>query len=500
MKLIHERNLNNMFNNILKPRLFYLLIVFLLFINTANSADQTSGLSSFKNKISSAFKPQSDDAFKTLELQKLSNFTYIPMDQMEQIPSAAQINTLDFFQAIQHVLQRNPQVAQTLAMLSAQNANIAVAQAQYYPQLSGGISTGDLDSTTRNRQMLNLTATQMLFDFGKVKTSVVTQKEKLQLEQAKVLIGIDDIAYQTCNAIINIERYRINLRIAQQQVAGIEKILEIAQLRARAGISSQADPVQAESYLQSAQSNLIMQQSMLQQFQQRLNILLGFDATEKRWQIPEQIISASALYTDPEFNHIPQIIAAQREVDIAKSDKKQIDLSRYPTVSLKGSLSQAINGVHPNNNDRNGFDSGLMIEARSDFYQGGATSARNRAASYAEQAAKAKVNAVYLDIMDQIRVTRETIENKQKQITVLVNRQNSTVMTKALYQEQYKLGTRTVLDLLNAEMAIHSANSELENARYDIYSSLAQFIAVTGRTRQAYNLNNISIQGFEVQP
>jgi len=141
-----------------------------------------------------------------------------------------------------------------------------------------------------------------------------------------------------------------------------------------------------------------------------------------------------------------------------------------------------------------------MVEARSDFYQGGATGARSRSASYAEQASRSKVNAVYLDILDQVRTTRETIENKQKQMMVLNDRQNTTIKTKELYQEQYKLGTRTVLDLLNAEMAIHSANSELENARYDIYSSLAQFISATGRTRQAYDLNNISIQGFEVQP
>ena len=67
-------------------------------------------------------------------------------------------------------------------------------------------------------------------------------------------------------------------------------------------------------------------------------------------------------------------------------------------------------------------------------------------------------------------------------------------------EEQYKLGTRSVLDLLNAEMAIHAANNELETARYDIYNSLVQFIQTTGRTRQAYQLNHLSIQGFEVQP
>ncbi|MBF9205504.1 RND transporter, partial [Acinetobacter pittii] len=31
-------------------------------------------------------------------------------------------------------------------------------------------------------------------------------------------------------------------------------------------------------------------------------------------------------------------------------------------------------------------------------------------------------------------------------------------------------------------------------------SSIVQYIAATGRSRQAYDLNNISIQGFEVQP
>lgn len=487
-------------NNILKPKLIYLAISLLLSINVVYAADQKNVSSNLKDKLAQVFRPQPDQSFKTLELQQLSNFKFIPMDQAEVSPSAVQIDSLNFLTAIQYVLQRNPHVGQTLAILASQNSNIDIAKSQYYPQLSSGLGTGDLGNSDRGRQLLSLNATQMLYDFGKVKSSVDAQKQRLKLEQANVLIGIDDVAYQTSSTIINIERYRINLRIAEQQVRGIERILEIARLRARAGISSQADPVQAESYLQSAQSNLIMQQSMLQQLQQRLNILIGFDTSTKHWDIPEQLVSASGLYTDPAFTSIPKMIAAQAEVNMAKVDKKQIELSRYPTFALRGSVSQALNGINPNNQKDNGFDSSVMIEARSDFYQGGATGARTRSASFAEQAAKSKVNAVYLEVIDQIRTTRETIENKQKQMMVLSDRQSTTVKTKELYQEQYKLGTRTVLDLLNAEMAIHAANTELENARYDIYSSLAQFIAATGRTRQAYDLNNTSIQGFEVQP
>ena len=83
---------------------------------------------------------------------------------------------------------------------------------------------------------------------------------------------------------------------------------------------------------------------------------------------------------------------------------------------------------------------------------------------------------------------------------VLINQQSISVRTKELYQEQYKLGTRTVVDLLNAEQSIHSASMQIETNRYDIYSSLVQFIAVSGNARDVYQLNNMTIQGVEIRP
>ena len=274
----------------------------------------------------------------------------------------------------------------------------------------------------------------------------------------------------------------------------------MANLRANAGISSQADPVQAQSYLQSAQSALIAQQSLLAQYQQHLNTLLGFDVNNVQWAIPDDLVQQSDLYSAPQFNIIPQMIAAQAGIDVARSQKQQTQLSRYPTLSVKGELSQALHGRNPNNDKEGGFDSAIMLEATSQFYQGGATSSQIKAASFAEEAAKAQVNAVYLQILDQIRTSREQIENKQRQMQVLKSRQATTVRTKELYQEQYKLGTRSVVDLLNSEQSIHSAAQEIETAKYDIYANLVQYIKITGRTRDLYQLNNISIQGFEILP
>jgi Outer membrane protein len=228
--------------------------------------------------------------------------------------------------------------------------------------------------------------------------------------------------------------------------------------------------------------------------------LLGFDVSQINWVIPDRILTAAALYDDPDFKMIPSMMQAQAGVEVAKLQKQQSKLSAYPTLNVKGSLSQAVNGRNPNNDEDDGLYNSIMLEATSNFYQGGAIAAQTRAASYAEEAAKAQVNTVYLDVIDQVRMIREQIENKKRQMSILVQRRETTVRTKELYQEQYKLGTRTVVDLLNAEQAIHSAAQEIVTSQYDIYSALAQYIQVTGRSRNIYELNNISIQGFEVQP
>lgn len=480
-----------------KSKKIGLSILLSLSTATVHATEPKKPAIQWTEKISNFLQPKSNENYKKVQLQQFNNFQF---DQSKVQEHAPPNTAMSLNNAVEYAVQRNPEIAQRLSILASQNAMIDIVKAQYFPQITGGIGTGNLTSSQRDRQMLSLTATQLLYDFGKVKASVDTQKIKLELEQANVLLSIESIAYQVCAAIINIERYRKSIQISEQQISGIQHILDIANLRARAGISSLADPIQAESYLQSAQSSLIAQQSLLQQYQQRLSILLGFDITSKYWEIPTQWVQASDLFTEPDFEQIPKMIVAQTEVEVAKAEKKQTSLSHYPTISIKAGLSQSLNGVNPNNNKNDSLDQSISIEASSNFYQGGANAARNRVASYAETAARSKVNAVYLTVLDLVRTTRENIENKQHQMQVLEARQSTTLKTRELYQEQYKLGTRTVLDLLNAELAIHAAANELEGARYDIYTSLAQYIETTGRSRQAYQLDHISIQGFEVQP
>ncbi|UBX53772.1 TolC family protein [Acinetobacter pseudolwoffii] len=505
-----------------------MLLLLPLSVSLVHAESSPHYFANLKNGLGQLIAPKPTRSAHTIDITSLGHYSLdtSKVAELPQItrPQQGQSATgsivapipqkMNVVEAIHTAVQRRPEISQSISTLSAQAANIDVAKAAYYPQLSGGVGTGDLTSGERGRQVVSLNATQMLYDFGKVKTNVSIEEARLAEEQARVLVSLDQVALDVADAIVNIKRYQEITKIAEQQIQGIGRIAEIANLRARAGISSQADPIQAQSNLEAAQSNLLVQQTQLRQYQQRLRTLLGFDLSAVEWEIPEHIVAQANLYQDPEFTRIPNMILAQSGVEVARFQKDQARLSRYPSINLKGSLSQAINGRNPNNDEDDGFYNSIMIEASSNFYQGGAArsqarsasyaeeAARSqaRSASYAEEAARAQVNTVYLEVLDQVRLIREQIENKQKQMGVLSQRRATTVRTKELYQEQYKLGTRTVVDLLNAEQAIHSAAQEIESARYDIYSAIVQYIQVTGRTRDIYALNRISIQGFEVQP
>lgn len=141
-------------------------------------------------------------------------------------------------------------------------------------------------------------------------------------EQANALVSIDDIAFQTANAIININRYKEIVRIADQQIKGIARIAEIANLRANAGISSQADPIQAKSNLE-AESNKLIQETQLKQYQQKLRTLLGYDVANMQLSIPDSVVRNAGLYTEPEFTQIPEMMAAQAAVQVAKFQKSK---------------------------------------------------------------------------------------------------------------------------------------------------------------------------------
>lgn len=406
---------------------------------------------------------------------------------------------LTLFEIIKIAVNRHPTISAAAAALAQQNSAVDLAKSAYWPQLQAGISSGRNEWVVGNQQLLTVYANQTLYDFGKIKNTIKSSKALVNQQKASILDTIDEISLETAEAVININRYQALARQAQKHIAKIKHILAIANLRAKSGLTTEADPIQASSRYENAQALLLENQMLIRHWEARLNTLTGLSPPYNLAPFPEQLFAQVKLHKTPAPNQLPNVIAAEYERQAALAQKDLAHANRMPTFSLEGALNQEINGVSLFNNVNDGSYHTVMIKVSSAPWQGSSRAVAEQAASYGIEAARAKRDAAYLQAVDKINDYREQIIGTQERLKILANRERNMMKTRTLYEEQYKIGHRTVLDLLNAEQEIQFAASERENARSNIRLYIVNYILVTGQARKVYLLNNSIVQGVEIK-
>ena len=161
------------------------------------------------------------------------------------------------------LLERRPDIQQSEAQLKAANANICVARAQFFPQLSisasagvGGNSFSNIfDSSSRTIYGLGSLA-QPLFEGGKLRG---------QLNQAKAADQEMVITYQktiagafrdVSNALIALNKQRVYREQQEKLVAAAQDATRLARLRYEGGSTAYLEVLTTDTNLFSAQLNL----------------------------------------------------------------------------------------------------------------------------------------------------------------------------------------------------------------------------------------------------
>jgi adhesin transport system outer membrane protein len=410
---------------------------------------------------------------------------------------------LELADAVRRAVARHPSIADAIATLAQQSGGVDVARAGYYPQVKLGMGAGLNNSGGARRgngMLASASLSQMLYDFGKVSGAVDQSEAQVRRQQAIVLRQIDAVAQQTAEAVVRAHRYQSLAAIAQEQVNAVEKVLETARLRAKSGLSTRADPLQAESRVESARANLLQVKSLLAQSRERLATLLGGPAPALVAALPQQLASELRFDQPPDSSLLPEVLTAEADRRVAAAQLDVAKAQRYPTLSLDVSANKAMGGVNPGTLERNGFNHTVMFNLSSAIYQGGAMDAQVRSATAAEEAARMRIDAARLNAGDQARSFREQVAGAQARLGVLAERRRSIAEARDLYREQYTLGTRSILDLLNAEQEIHQAAADQEAVLHDLWESRIGYIGATGQGRAFYGLDNTTVQGMELLP
>ena len=117
------------------------------------------------------------------------------------------------------------------------------------------------------------------------------------------------------------------------------------------------------------------------------------------------------------------------------------------------------------------------------------------------RSAEAALDAARLAIRQGLFEAFTQTASLERSLDSLARRDISISETRDLYRQQYlELGTRTLLDLLNAEQEIHQSRFERQNTISDLRRLQVDCLYNTGMLRDAFALTHEPIQGVEIAP
>ena len=418
---------------------------------------------------------------------------YLPSNLAAAPADTAAPITID--EAAREAVSWHPSVEEAKARLDERSILVDVAEAGYMPQISGGIGTGYNNlSQSRWRPRASLSVSQMLYDFGKVRGSVDSAKAGTEIGRAQLLLSVDSLIRDTSYAVIELQRSGALRAIAADQLESVGSIRTLVQRRFEEGAATKADMLQVEARVQAAQATIQEIETEEQRWQTALAHFLGREAAPPiSPEVPDGFMQYCA-FQDPDWSAIPAMQEVEAQRDQATAERKRSRAENLPTVSLGASGSADINDPF---GDREELNFGINISTS--LFNGGANRARSRGADYALSAAIAAEARVRNQVSRTLRETQNQAFGLGRVLDTLTFRETSMRETGMLYRMQYlELGTKTLVDLLNAEQELHQVRFDRMNTQQDLRRLQIDCMVNSGSARAAFGLAGADIRGIRL--
>ena len=414
-------------------------------------------------------------------------------------PTAA---TLGLARAVAVAVDWHPRVRSAAVQVFEAGDYIDVARAGYLPQVRAGLSSEygnhrlpGYDGRRAHRFVVSVS--QMLYDFGKTSTAVDRAQAVRTAAQARLLLAVDEVARDTAQAWVEVRRHEDLQAIAREQKLGVTAIADLVRTRRRQGASPRSDEMQAQAREEAARAFELESAAQLERWRAQLRHLTGLDAVPATGgDVPAAM--EQACFSPAGSQPAPAVLVARAEAHAARADADNARAQGRPTLSLDGSIGR---GLDADSRMGHAHDATVMLNVSAPLYQGGGNLARQRAAGHALAAAEATLEHARLANSLLLQDARTQAAGSAQRRGVLDDRVDSLAQTRTLYRQQYlDLGTRSLLDLLNAEQEYQLSRLERANNVHDLARLQVDCLHASGRLREVFALDGLQLAGVELQP
>lgn len=363
----------------------------------------------------------------------------------------------------------NPDLGQTLLSLEILRAQYRATQADQLPDVEAGFGANkveDLDAayTTSISISWELDLWAKISDEASAAASDVA--EQLALYQA----ARDTLSAEVMQGWLKLVNLNRSVAIEKQRVELLEKNEQWILQRYRSGLGDLEDLDSAQTSAASARASLIATQESLQQQQRVLNLLLGrsYGSTAIAADYPQVLLPLAGL-ADQTLQRRPDLKAAYLAIEASDFRTSVAYKEMLPSISLGAALSDT--GTSPAEALLKNPVWSLLGQLTAPLFRGGELKANAEAAELSTARSYQAYRETLLNAVQEVENAigqESSLAKQQQQIdsALLSARRNY-----EQYQQKYRNGLVSVIDLLEVQRQTFDLESQLNDLIYQRLSN-----------------------------
>ncbi|GBD44101.1 Outer membrane efflux protein BepC [bacterium HR40] len=377
----------------------------------------------------------------------------------------------DLRQALERTYRDNPELDAARARLRAVDENVPQALAGFRPRISvdgsgeavaGQTDLGDLD---RRGGSLALTLRQNLYAGGATTAAVERAEQQVLAERGRLAASEQQVLLAAVEAYSATWRDRAVLEFARNNRDRIARQLQATRDRFAVGEVSRTDVAQAEARLARAQADIESALAGLAASTAEFRRVVGADPAasladpESYPNLPQTLEEALARAA----NH-PSVVAARFDLAAAQAAVREAEAGLRPSVDVVADAGYAREPTVSVDWQRR---AAVGLQVTVPLYQGGADYSRVRQARQTVTQRQRDLDATTREVQRQVAAAWEALRAAGAAMTAFEAQVRASSIALEGVRQEALVGTRTVLDVLDAEQELFDSQVSLVRARSD---------------------------------
>ncbi len=389
------------------------------------------------------------------------------------------------------ILKSHNLVLASEASMAAAKERIRESRGGFFPNLNVSAHYGaeridkpfgNADTGMVSREV-DLTVTQLLWDFGLTRSNVQTARLTHEKASAELRATRQELLLRAITAYLEVKKAAERLDFAKQSIANIAKQTELESMLVKRGAGLSTDVLQAKTQLSGAEQRRVQAAGLLRlalnAFHTVFDKFPGDVANMAKPILPNEYIPKTVEEAVKiALTENPRLIALQTEVIIAQEKIKSTTASVLPKFEAvaETKYKEDVGGTVGHQYERVGK---VQLSWPINL---GLTAINSIKASTNDALAISRRIGEFRDtVEEEVRRFWKDLLTNQEMATLLTNQANISAEFLELARKERQLGNRSLLDVLAGETTLINANSDAVAAQTDVAVATYSLLKAMGK-------------------